>query len=225
MPSKAHNRREPQKGKKGFSTHKGFTLIELLITIAVVAIIASLALPSYQNILEKRQVTSGAEQLSAFLSSVKSNAVMLGEDIAVSINTGDNQCIGYRVGGAWCDCTQAVNTEDDFCGVDLDGNGIIEAGEQTVFAAADLKHPEVLTGITLNRDGSALEGSPVLVYDSVRGLLQTTAGTEADEAVLALVSTGDAYALNVVISQTGRLGICSPGTDDHAVVPGYELCQ
>ena len=71
MPSQAQTRRDPQKGKKGFSTNKGFTVIELMIGIAVVAIIASLALPSYRAIIEKRQVTSAAEQLTAFLGSMK----------------------------------------------------------------------------------------------------------------------------------------------------------
>ncbi|MBT8046834.1 MAG: prepilin-type N-terminal cleavage/methylation domain-containing protein, partial [Gammaproteobacteria bacterium] len=61
MTSSAQHRKDPQKGKKEFSTTKGFTLIELLIVVAVIAIITSLALPSYRTIIEKRQVTSGAE--------------------------------------------------------------------------------------------------------------------------------------------------------------------
>jgi prepilin-type N-terminal cleavage/methylation domain-containing protein len=40
-------RRGPQKGKNGFSIRNGFTLIELMVVVAVIAIITSLALPSY----------------------------------------------------------------------------------------------------------------------------------------------------------------------------------
>ena len=71
MTNRALVRRDPQKGKKGFSNQKGFTVIELLIVVAVIAIIASLALPSYRAIIEKRQVTSAAERLTAVLSTVK----------------------------------------------------------------------------------------------------------------------------------------------------------
>ena len=83
MPTKAQTRRDPQKGKKGFSANKGFTLIELMIGLAVLAIIASLALPSYRSIIEKRQVTSGAEQFAAFFSTVKGQAVKRNSDIAM----------------------------------------------------------------------------------------------------------------------------------------------
>ena len=44
MPNRAHSRRDPQKGKNGFSTSKGFTVIELMIAVGVLAIITSLAL-------------------------------------------------------------------------------------------------------------------------------------------------------------------------------------
>ena len=75
MPIRAQTRRDPQKGKNGFSAVKGFTLIELMIALGIIAIITSLALPSYRTIIEKRQVTSGAEQLAAFLSSAQMESV------------------------------------------------------------------------------------------------------------------------------------------------------
>ncbi len=107
MPIQAHTRRDPQKGKKEFSTNKGFTLIELMIGVGVLAIIMSLALPSYRTIIEKRQVTRGAEQLGAFLSAVQMEAVKRSENIAVSYSRTDSDtwCIGIVSGTAPCDCT------------------------------------------------------------------------------------------------------------------------
>ena len=106
MPNRAHSRKDPLKGKKEFSKNKGFTLIELFIVLGVVAILTSLALPSYRTILEKRQVTSGAEQLSAFISAVQFEAVKRGEPLAVYYHarTLADWCIGVTPADTPCDC-------------------------------------------------------------------------------------------------------------------------
>ena len=65
MPSRALSRRDPQNGKNGFSIARGFTVIEMMIALAVLAIITSLALPSYRALLEKREYSQNTIHASA----------------------------------------------------------------------------------------------------------------------------------------------------------------
>jgi len=228
MPNRALSRRDPQNGKNGFSTIKGFTVIELMVAVAVLAIITSLALPSYRTILEKRQVTKGAEQFAAFLSQAKGEAVKLNDDVALSYSiSGADWCMGFSNGQDACVCGDA--SDANFCQVehDYDRDGTVDAVEARVFGHADFTVPTALSSITFtDKDGVALASSSVMVYDSVRGMLEVSdPTTQAANATLAMVSQPEGkYALNVEVDRLGRISICSPSSSDHMQVPGYETC-
>lgn len=55
---------------------RGFTLIELMVTIAIMAIIASMAAPSFSNMLESRRYERNARELLQVLSQAKSQAIL-----------------------------------------------------------------------------------------------------------------------------------------------------
>lgn len=48
------------------SIHKGFTLIEVMITVAIVAILAAIALPSYQDYVRRGQLSEAISALSDY---------------------------------------------------------------------------------------------------------------------------------------------------------------
>ncbi len=229
MPIQARNRRDPQKGKIGFSATKGLTLIELMITIGVLAIVASLALPSYRAIIEKRQVTSGAEQFAAFFSTVKSHAVKRNRDIAMypAADSGE-WCMGFKefdrtqtFNQQNCDCWLTDVTAADACKVDLNNDGAWQDNEMTVLRSADLRKPETLNSITFLQGTTVISNSNFFVFDSIRGFLNVQPGF-ADNMILGF-SYGD-YALEVQIDRLGRTFICSPQSVDHSPVPGYDQC-
>ena len=202
MPTSANTRRDPQKGKKEFSTAKGFTVIELMIVVAVVAIITSIALPSYRTIIEKRQVTSGAEKLGAFLSAVQMESVKRSENITVSYDRTDAEtwCIGIVSGTADCDCTDTDPATAD-CKID---------NQVRIINDSDMMYAGIM---------DRMDGDGSFTYDPARGLMLN----HADAMELELVSDNNAYALNVQVTATGRVKTCS--NDTAHKVPGYDVCS
>ena len=228
MPNKAQTRRDPQKGKKEFSTNKGFTLIELMISIGVLAVVASLALPSYRSIIEKRQVTSGAEQFAAFFSTVKGQAVKRNDDIAMyPEKSGTDWCLGFKefnsgvtYANQKCSCMQTDVTNAAACRVDLNNDGIWQTNELTVLRSTDLRKPEVLTGIQFLENGSSVNNK-FFIFDSVRGFLDVEPGY-ADSMTLNF-EAGD-YAGNGGSELLCRTCMCSPEVEGKLPVPGYDSC-
>jgi len=203
MPSSAHTRKDPQKGKKEFSTNKGFTVIEIMIVVAVLAILMSLALPSYRSIIEKRQVTSGAEQITAFLSAAQSESVKRNQFVAVNYQwNGGEWCLGMFAGEdntVTCDCTEANS-----CSID---------GSEKILSGVTLDKTEILASATVGGEDDTI------VFDPVRGLL-----TGAETAEFLLISPDQSmYALNIEMQPTGRLHICTSARGDKSV-PGYAAC-
>lgn len=104
----------------------GFSLIELLIVIAITGIVAALAVPSYQDMLERNRLKQAAESLAADMRYARTEALKRSTDLKLTLTAG--WCYGIDDGDTACacgtagDCAIKAVDGSQFEGIALDGS-------------------------------------------------------------------------------------------------------
>lgn len=78
------------------SANKGFTLIELMVTVAVLAIVLSLGVPSFNSLIINNRLTTQANALVASINLARSEAIKRGVQVRVAEESGHWET-GWRV--------------------------------------------------------------------------------------------------------------------------------
>jgi type IV fimbrial biogenesis protein FimT len=87
---------------------RGITLLEILIAIAIVAILAAVAVPSYVDFVNRSRLASAAEAVYSHLQYARSEVVAKNRDVylryANASGASADWCIGVSTDD-YCDCT------------------------------------------------------------------------------------------------------------------------
>ena len=217
-----YNSRHYEQGKS-----QGFTLIEMMIVVVVSAVILVLAVPNYNLLIQKRELTSAAEAIHSLVVFARQEAIKRNEEVTVAwYSPGGHMpgwCVGLSVGATPCDCTEDVVTE---CVIDdvpyrLNQADFARAQEQFFHAEPSEAAKSFFT------------------FDPIRGILNPdTLPSEVEtridngEHIFSVHSDSRGvddsgsdrwYALEMTVDHTGLFSICSD-TTRKSVVGGYPQC-
>lgn len=189
-------------GVRAQSSQRGFSLVEVMMSIVLLAIGMALAIPSYRDMVEKRQVTNGAEQLASFINTAQGVAMKTNEVVTVSYSHSDenNWCIGAIAGNTACDCTQIDTTATDYCQI---------ASQPFILDNTQTNDLELMHNMS---------GDGAYAFDPIRGLFMDL----NDGLTVELRSPSEDFRLNLVVNSSGRVILCSE--DSSHAVPGYATC-
>lgn len=172
----------------------GFTLIELVVTVSVLAILLVVAVPSFNELRQRRALMGASDQIVSFWNEARFEALKRNELIKVAIV--DNGSGGYCIGAATTDDPADDTACDCFSSTDCD---------VARFPSSQTEWKRVRY-LGDPADFNANDG--VAVIDPKRAGLAFT--NQFGSWTLASPSGGIDYQLNVNIDRFGRAVECEP---------------
>ncbi|MGB6097447.1 MAG: GspH/FimT family pseudopilin [Comamonas thiooxydans] len=107
---------------------RGFTAIELMVTVAILAVLAGLAAPSFNPIIERWRVRQASEELQSTFYFARSEAIKRGGNVTILRSDDGGGCTEVGTDTSLWSCGWIVFA-------DLDNDGAQDSGEDTLQTA------------------------------------------------------------------------------------------
>ncbi len=176
---------------------RGVTLIELMVTLAILAIILMMAIPSFNEFRQRSALRGASDQFISFWANSRMEALKNNSLVKVSMSTsGNNFCLGAATttipaDNIKCDCFTANDCDvGSFPADQAEWKRIRYIGDYVQTPTA----------------GSQI----VVIIDPKRGGLSNTA--MAGYWQIASPTGGVDYKLNINIDRSGRAVVCEPAS-------------
>jgi type IV fimbrial biogenesis protein FimT len=136
---------------------RGFTLFEAIITMAIVAILMGIAIPSYRYVTNANRIASEINGLLGDMQYARAEAIKEGQTVTVCVSTNGTSCAGAAV-STWQNGWIVFS--------DVNGNGVVNtaAGDQiyrvqSAFVGTDTFTANPASGyVIFNREGFSSSG-------------------------------------------------------------------
>ena len=174
------------------------TLIELLITLAIVAILVVIGLPSLQEAIRTNRASSFSNDILAAAAYARSEAVRRSAEVAICASP-DPTAGGSDAVAAAAACSGAALANGWIVFVDADGDGQRQAAEQV------LRVGDVIDGLVATGSANSGAANFVLAYDRL-GRAGLAAAETIDIRSDPCPAGGPARRL-VAVSRIGRLTV------------------
>ena len=186
-------------------TQRGFTLIELMVVVAVLAIIATLAAPSFRDFILMQRLKSINAQLVTDLQYARSEAATRGRLLRLNFTaTSDMTCYALFVTTSVDD----VPANSRNCDCSLGAN----AACSTTMDTLEVRTAQVPRNLSVQLE-IPTGWPPSFAFDPVTGGLMSTPADNPSEPlsqVRVTASIDSVRALRTVVNQAGRPIVCIP---------------
>lgn len=165
----------------------GFTLIEMMIVVAIIAIIFSIAMPSYRVWIENTKIRTAAESIQNGMQKARTEALQRNAQVRFTLLTGAK----WRVG-----CVTAV--------ADNDGDGKADCPamiDQRTSTNSTTLTTTILPG-----------GATVLTFNGLGNRVTASITPEINSIAIdnTSINAADSRNLNVTIGVGGNVKMCDP---------------